>query len=57
MHVVLYETDHSISKIDADDLECDDLKSVLNKNELIHIDTADSHAVQEPTVSAGFPKE
>jgi len=24
---------------------------------LIHIDTADSHAFQEPTVSAGLPKE
>jgi len=57
MHVVFDETDHSIPKTVIDDLECDDLKSVLNKNELIHIDTADSHVVQEPTISAGLPKE
>ena len=56
MHVVFDETDHSIPKIGADDLECDYLKFVLNKNELIHIDTADSHVVQEPTVSVGLPK-
>jgi len=57
MHVVFDETDNCIPKSVTDDLECDDLKSVLNKNELIHIDSDDSHAVKEPTVSADLPKE
>ena len=57
MHVVFDETDHSMPKTVIDDLECDDLKSILNKNEFIHIDTIDSHAVQESTGSAGLPKE
>ena len=41
----------------VDDLDCNEFKSVLNQNELIHIDTADTHAMQEPTVYAGLPKE
>ena len=57
MHVVFDEADHSISKTAADDLEFDEFKYVLNQNESIHIDTADSHVVQEPTVSVGLPKE
>jgi len=57
MHVVFDEADHSISKTAADDLECDEFKFVLNQNESIHTDTADSHAIQEPTVSVGLPKE
>ena len=57
MHAVFDEADHSISKTVADDLDCDEFKSVLNQNESIHIDTADSHVMQEPTVSVGLPKE
>jgi len=57
MHVVFDEADHSISKTAADDLECDEFKSVLNQKESIYIDTADSHVIQEPTVFAGLPKE
>jgi len=57
MHVVYDETHNCIPKSVTDDLECDDLKSVLHKNELIHIDADDSHVVKEPTVSADLPKE
>jgi len=53
MHVVFDEADHSISKTVVDDLECDEFKYVLNQNESIHIDTADSHAIRERTVSSG----
>ena len=57
MHVVFYETDHSISKTSVDDLDSNEFKYVLNQNESIHIDTVDTHVMQEPTVSAGLPKE
>jgi len=57
MHVVFDEADHNISKTAADDFDCNEFKSVLNQNESIHIDTVDTHAMQEPTVSAGLPKE
>ena len=56
MHVVFDEADHSISKTAVDDLDCNEFKSVLNQNESIHFDTANTHAMQEPTVSAGLPK-
>ena len=57
MHVVFDETDHSISRTDVDNLDCNEFKYVLNQNESIYIDTADTHAMQEPTMSAGLPKE
>ena len=47
MNVVFDKADHSISKTAADDLDNDAFKSVLNQNESIHIDTADTHAMQE----------
>jgi len=57
MHVVFDEYDNYMPKPISDDLECDYLKSVLHKNELIHIDIDDSHAVKELSVSADLPKE
>ncbi|XP_068498369.1 uncharacterized protein [Phaseolus vulgaris] len=57
MHVVFDETDHSISKTAADDLDSNDFKSVLNQNESIHFDTADAHTMQESTAATGLPKE
>jgi len=57
MHVVFYETNHSISKTADDDLDSNDFKSVLNQNESIHFDTADTHDMQESTVPGGLPKE
>ena len=57
MHVVFDESDNYMPKPVSDDLEFDDLKSVLHKNELIHIDADDSHAVKESSVSADLPKE
>jgi len=57
MHVVFDESDNYMPKPVSDDLECDDLRSVLHKNELIHIDVDDSRVVKEPTVSADLPKE
>ena len=48
---------YSISKTAADDLDSNDFKSVLNQNESIHFDTADTYAMQECTAAAGFPKE
>jgi len=55
MHVVFDESDNYMPV--SDDLECDDIKSVLHKSELIHIDVDDSHAVKESSVSADLPKE
>jgi len=57
MHVVFDESDNYMPKPVSDDLECDDLRSVLHKNELIHINGDKSHVVKEPTVSANLPKE
>ena len=57
MHIVFDETDNCIPKSVTNDLECDDLKFVLHKNELIHLDDDDSHAIKEPTASADLPKE
>ena len=57
MHVVFYEYDNYMPKPVSDDLECDDLRSVLHKNELIHIYVDDSYVVKEPTVFVDLPKE
>jgi len=57
MHVVFDESDNYMLKPVSDDLECDDLRIVLHKNELINIDKNDSHAVKEPAVCADLPKE
>ena len=57
MHVVFDESDNYMPKHISDDLECDDLRSILHKNELINIDADKSHAVKEPTVAADLPKE
>ncbi|XP_068486776.1 protein gar2-like [Phaseolus vulgaris] len=43
-----------ISKTDADDLDSNEFKSVLNQNESIHFDTADTHAMQESNVPAAM---
>ena len=57
MHVVFDETNHSISKTAADEPDSNEFKSVLNQNESIHFDTADTHAIQESTAAASLPKE
>jgi len=57
MHVVFDESDNYMPKPVSDDLECDDLGTVLHKNDMINIDANDSHAVKEPVVSAELPKE
>jgi len=57
MHVVFDESDNYMPKPVLDDLECDDLRTVLHKNDVINIDANDSHVVKEPAVSADLPKE
>ena len=57
MHVVFDESDNYMPKPVLDDLECDDLRTILHKNVLINIDKNDLHVVREPVVSADLPKE
>ena len=57
MHVVFDESNNYMPKPVSNDLECDDLRSILHKNELINIDADDSYAVKEPAISADLPKE
>ena len=56
MHVVFDECDNYMPKPVSDDLECDDLRTVLHKNELIDIDADDSHVIKEFVVSVDLPK-
>jgi len=57
MHVVFDESDNYLPKPVVNELEVDDLRIVLQKNKLIDLDATDSCAVEEPVVSADFPKE
>jgi len=57
MHVMFDESDNYMPKPVSDDLECDDLRTVLHKNDLIDIDVNDSHAIKKeggPSKHAGF---
>jgi len=57
MHVVFDESDNYMPKPISDELECDDLRTVLHKNDVINIYANDSHVVKESIVSADLPKE
>jgi len=57
MHVVFDESDNYLPKPIVDELEVDNLRTVLQKNKLIDLDATDSCVVKETIVTADFPKE
>jgi len=56
MHVVFDESDYYLPKSVLDEPEVDDLRTIIQKNQFIDLDTIDTCAFKEPVVNAELPK-
>jgi len=57
MHFVFDESDNYMVKPIVDELEVDDLRTVLQKTQMIDLDTTNSRVFKEPIATADLPKE